>query len=222
MSKVKIQGNASGTGTLTISAPNTNTDRSLTLPDGAGEILTSASTLSSSNLSGALPAIDGSALTGVGGGLSVVDQWQVTNAFNSINGATITNWKQSDTYNMDGTSSGLSHSSGVFTFPETGIYLIQYNFMFYLESSSARYVGVHVAVTTDNSTYNDAQRSYESINGGSSYWYLTLPGAIIFDVTSTTNCKFKFTLQTDNSSVNIDGAGTLNYSGFQVLKLADT
>ena len=38
MSKVKIQGNASGTGTLTISAPNTNTDRSLTLPDTAGEI----------------------------------------------------------------------------------------------------------------------------------------------------------------------------------------
>ena len=65
MSKVKIEGNASGTGTLTISAPNTNTDRSLTLPDGAGEILTDASTLSSSNLSGALPAIDGSALTGI-------------------------------------------------------------------------------------------------------------------------------------------------------------
>ena len=68
MSKVKIQGNASGTGTLTISAPATNTDRSLTLPDGAGEILTDASTLSSSNLSGALPALDGSALTGLAGG----------------------------------------------------------------------------------------------------------------------------------------------------------
>ena len=38
MSKVKIEGNASGTGTLTISAPNTDTDRSLTLPDSAGEI----------------------------------------------------------------------------------------------------------------------------------------------------------------------------------------
>ena len=40
MSKVKIEGNASGTGTLTISAPNTNTDRSLTLPDTAGEFVT--------------------------------------------------------------------------------------------------------------------------------------------------------------------------------------
>ena len=33
MSKVKIQGNASGTGVLTITAPNTSTDRTITLPD---------------------------------------------------------------------------------------------------------------------------------------------------------------------------------------------
>jgi len=43
MSKVKIEGNASGTGTLTISAPNTNTDRTLTLPDTAGEFVTADS-----------------------------------------------------------------------------------------------------------------------------------------------------------------------------------
>jgi len=39
MSKVKIEGNASGTGTFTIAAPNSNTDRSITLPDAAGELL---------------------------------------------------------------------------------------------------------------------------------------------------------------------------------------
>ena len=61
MSKVKIQGNASGTGTLTISAPNTNTDRSLTLPDGAGEILTDAA-IGTSVLA---PNGDGSNLTGI-------------------------------------------------------------------------------------------------------------------------------------------------------------
>ena len=33
MSKVKIKGNASGTGVLTIEAPNTDTDRTITLPD---------------------------------------------------------------------------------------------------------------------------------------------------------------------------------------------
>ena len=38
MSKVKIEGNPSGTGTLTIAAPNTNTDRTLNLPDVAGTL----------------------------------------------------------------------------------------------------------------------------------------------------------------------------------------
>ena len=43
MSKVAIKGNASGTGTFTLEAPNSNTDRTLTLPDEAGTVLTSAS-----------------------------------------------------------------------------------------------------------------------------------------------------------------------------------
>lgn len=38
MSQVKIQGNASGTGIFTLAAPNSNTDRSLTLPDAAGTL----------------------------------------------------------------------------------------------------------------------------------------------------------------------------------------
>jgi hypothetical protein len=36
MSKVVITGNASGTGDFTIEAPNSNTDRTLTLPDETG------------------------------------------------------------------------------------------------------------------------------------------------------------------------------------------
>ena len=45
MSQVKISGNASGTGVLTIAAPNTNTDRSITLPDKAGAIAVGAGTI---------------------------------------------------------------------------------------------------------------------------------------------------------------------------------
>ena len=38
MSKVAVKGNASGTGTFTIEAPNSNNNRTLTLPDAAGTI----------------------------------------------------------------------------------------------------------------------------------------------------------------------------------------
>jgi hypothetical protein len=44
MSKVQLSGNASGTGIFTIASPNSNTDRTLTLPDNTGTILTSATT----------------------------------------------------------------------------------------------------------------------------------------------------------------------------------
>ena len=42
MSKVKIQGHASGTGILTVTAPNTSTDRTITLPDATGTLATTA------------------------------------------------------------------------------------------------------------------------------------------------------------------------------------
>ena len=42
MSKVAIQGAATGTGVFTLASPATNTDRTLVLPDEAGTVLTSA------------------------------------------------------------------------------------------------------------------------------------------------------------------------------------
>jgi len=44
MSKVQLAGNASGTGIFTIASPNSNTDRTLTLPDNTGTLLTTGST----------------------------------------------------------------------------------------------------------------------------------------------------------------------------------
>ena len=52
MSKISITPNASGTGVFTISSPATSTDRTLTLPDEAGTVLTSASSIPTSALTG--------------------------------------------------------------------------------------------------------------------------------------------------------------------------
>jgi hypothetical protein len=52
MSKIALTPNATGTGVFTISSPATNTNRTLTLPDEAGTVLTSASSLASANLTG--------------------------------------------------------------------------------------------------------------------------------------------------------------------------
>ena len=91
MSKVKIQGNASGTGVVTLTAPNTNTDRTITLPDSsdtlvstapstAGNILTSDGT----NWTSAAPAAGG-ADTSLSN-LSATGEQRVCQAWVNFNG----------------------------------------------------------------------------------------------------------------------------------------
>jgi len=55
MSLIKLQGNASGTGAFTIAAPNSNTDRTLTLPDAAGEVFTQGNIVGTVSQSGGVP-----------------------------------------------------------------------------------------------------------------------------------------------------------------------
>jgi len=103
MSRITLAPNASGTGTLTVAAPNTNTDRTITLPDvtttlvgtDATQTLTNK-TIASSQLTGALPAIDGSALTGIAtGGMTLLGTLATTSgSTQTLSGLTLTSYKQ--------------------------------------------------------------------------------------------------------------------------------
>ena len=57
MSKIKLTGNANGSGVLTVTAPNTSTDRTLTLPDSTGTLATTADVPSSITDNGDATAI---------------------------------------------------------------------------------------------------------------------------------------------------------------------
>lgn len=66
MSKVQLAGNANGTGIFTIASPNSNTDRTLTLPDNTGTLLTQNSQpsfASTIGVGGATPATSGAGIT---------------------------------------------------------------------------------------------------------------------------------------------------------------
>lgn len=54
MSKIRLTPNASGTGTVTLTVPSTSTDRTLTLPDTTGDIVTTgdSSTITAGMLDG--------------------------------------------------------------------------------------------------------------------------------------------------------------------------
>jgi len=56
MSKISLKPNASGTGVFSLEAPNSNSDRTLNLPDEAGTVLTNVSDISAANLTGDVAA----------------------------------------------------------------------------------------------------------------------------------------------------------------------
>jgi hypothetical protein len=100
MSKIALSGNASGTGTLTIAAPGTNTDRTLTLPDATGTVV----------VSGATPELGGVYLGG-SGSANLLDDYEEglwTPVF-SQSGATISYAQQVGFYTKIGR---LVHVSG--------------------------------------------------------------------------------------------------------------
>jgi len=66
MSKIALEGNVSGSGTLTIAAPNTNSNFTLSLPTNTGTIVTQNSTpafASTIGVGGATPSTSGAGIT---------------------------------------------------------------------------------------------------------------------------------------------------------------
>ena len=128
MSKVKIQGNASGTGVLTVTAPNTSTDRTITLPDSTGTLLTAdgdGSSLTGVGVAGISSSADATAITinsseQVGIGKTPVNTLDV----NHSGGAIVKLWRDSSSgylqFDTDGTSAHIKNGGGSIKFKTGG------------------------------------------------------------------------------------------------------
>ena len=153
-------------------------------------------------------------------GITEADQWRTT-ADNSYSSASdiSTNWERNDT-DFDKIGTGMTQSSGIFTFPSTGIYLVTLNSTGE-NSSSSYYIQLSISTTTDNSNYNVRNLVYQNATDAGRYmgWY----GNIIFDVTSTANCKVKFRMgQIQNGTVLLQGSTDNNRTYATFIRLGDT
>jgi hypothetical protein len=192
------------------------------LPAVNGSALTN---LTAANLTGALPAISGASLTGLpAGGITEADQHRLTTSLQSpSDGVTyITqNWERVDTDGFGKIGTGMSEAAGVWTFPSTGVWLITFNARAG-SPADARYITARINTTTDNSSYDLASISYGSLNPVSSYWYTTVECKFIFDVTSTSTHKVKFSVGAIVNDVQFHGGSNQNETYVTFLKLGET
>ena len=166
----------------------------------------------------------GASVTGNGlVGITEADQWQVTagTAVSADTDTVITSgWSRAvpSTFNYIG--SGMSQSSGVFTFPSTGIYLVTFTLVV-ARSGSTRYFEARINATTDNSSYSLVGQSTGHINQVTSGTLSTVTFSTFVDVTDTSNVKVKFSTIADEA---IDVTSNPNYPRTNVtfIRLGDT
>jgi hypothetical protein len=169
------------------------------------------------NVAGTLQS-GGSAITQ---GIKEADQWRVT-ANTAISGASsvvTSNWERADNnFGLIGT--GMTESSGIFTFPQTGIYKIDWKVMAVSTSGGADYTGGDIQYSTDNfSGSNNIAAAYNSMDGTNRYAGADM--TFIFDVTNTSTHKVRFRF-ISNGTVNFEGNTDRNWQVATFIRLGDT
>ena len=193
MAKIKLNA-ASGGGSVSLQAPSsTSSDRVYTLPDSSH-----ISTLA---------------------GILEFDQWYLT-AHKTDNTTISANLSRNDrTGAASQIGAGMSQSSGIFTFPTTGKYLVIVTAIFGLNGSDN--AEIKTMVTTNNSSYTVVAMAADGnngsgsrIGGGTSFYFL--------DVTDTSQVKVKFDVDSLASGSKIAADSSLIKTGFVFVRIGDT
>ena len=154
-------------------------------------------------------------------GLTEADQWRLTTDFTGTADITA-NLERPDTYGLSYMGTGMTQSSGIFTFPSTGYWLITFNTNFVNPSTNIRVFWNKIYTTTDNSTYNSAVQAFANSYDFSSEHHTSVESKILFDVTNTTTHKVKFGTGTDAEHIVTDGDTNINYTYMTFIRLGNT
>ena len=114
----------------------------------------------------------------------------------------------------------MSQSSGVFSFPSTGIYFIEYRSN-YMINGQTGYSSVSMRMTSDNSSFVTIAGSNSAVANLSTDSYLSLATSAIVDITNVSTHKVRFAVS-GQASVLWRGSSDRNETYATFLKLGAT
>ena len=142
MSKISLK--HSGGNVVSLNSPTsapTSADVAFKLPNADGSADQVLKTDGSGNLSFGAAGVDG---------ITEADQWRIPTTYSTSGDAVITSWERNDS-NFEVIGSGMTESSGIFTFPSTGKYLIMASLN--ANASNAQYIGIVIKYTAVSYTH---------------------------------------------------------------------
>ena len=161
-------------------------------------------------------------ITGAGG-VTETDIWRLTSDKTGANGVSLISANLSRATNNANAllGTGMTESSGTFTFPSTGYWYVEANLNVQRSGNTDNYGGCDILVTTNNSTYNVHARGFASVGSGDGQMDQVRVSAFI-DVTDTSNVKARFQVNDDSTSIYYRGESTMNESYFRFTRFGDT
>ena len=153
-----------------------------------------------------------------GGSLTEADAWRVSSD-TSTEGDITASWERDDHALFGKIGTGMTESSGIFTFPSTGIWYITFTGC-YVCSTGTEYATQYIMGTGDDASYTNMTQAHDRIEDNTKQ--TVAPCSNLIDVTSTSLVKVKFYWSGVGSNLTLKGASGENRTWAQFLRLGDT
>ena len=162
-----------------------------------------------------------SAKSTITGGLSMVDQWR-HNSTNGESNGVLTNWERNDSSTFSQIGTGMTESSGVFTFPSTGIYRIDWQGPCKrTDNITIYYIHTMIEGSTDSgSNWSVLARSSHHIGGANNSHGMAFCTAI-FDVTNVSTHRLRLNKDAQHPC-EFQADSTEHRTGLTFMKLGET
>ena len=156
------------------------------------------------------------------GGLTAASQWRLNTSFTSSAEPIASNLEEVDAPVGFGVlGSSMTESLGLFTFPSTGYWFIQFHTEWSTPNNNP-WMYSRIYTTTDDSTYTlAAQGNSYGKTDSSQIVYTNANTSYIFDVTSTSTHKIRFDIVVYDANITTVGATNDNRTCMTFLRLAD-
>jgi len=155
------------------------------------------------------------------GGITMADAYKITSSFSGTSYIT-SNWARDTSRGGGNIGSAMSESSGVFTFPSTGVYLVHFAARGAINNATNREVIAQIFFTSDNSSYNETANCAMNQFDSNANTHASCNVQKILDITDVSNQKVKFRVQTDNSNFSTYGSSDIAFTFVQFIRLGDT
>jgi len=168
----------------------------------------------------------GAALTGISAGVSVLDAWALSTGTSASTGSNIisSNWYRfataSDTH-FPQLGGAMTQSSGVFTFPSTGFWVLDFTLGGYnVSDNSGTYFGGQIFFSDDSgSSYDRISTGYTNMMGSQDHGLVFIKSYV--DVTNASTCRVKFHTNL-SASKTIFGDNNEMRTGVVFTRIGDT